>query len=182
MEPTELTTERLLLRPFRLSDVDDVYAYASDEAWGQYLFAVPAPYTRQDAVSFVARTVLQDWEQRPAFAIQLGAQVVGGINLRIRPEQKVAEFGYSIARPHWGKGLVAEAASAVIDWGFQSYDIAKIYALADARNHQSIRVMEKLGMQREGLLRQNRYYRGEQVDEVLCSLLRKEWQAQRGGG
>ena len=56
-EPTELRTERLLLRPYTLADVDDVYAYAKDETWGRFL-PVPVPYTYRDAEEYVARSVL----------------------------------------------------------------------------------------------------------------------------
>lgn len=73
---------------------------------------------------------------------------------------------------------IPEAARAVIEWAFQSYDIAKVFARADARNTQSFRVMEKLGMQREGQLRKHRHFRGEQVDEVVYGVLREEWPGQ----
>ena len=60
-EGIELRTDRLLLRPFRLTDVDDVYAYASDPAWGKYL-PVPQPYEYRDAELWAAQSVLADWE------------------------------------------------------------------------------------------------------------------------
>ena len=70
-ERVELRTERLLLRPFEFGDVDDVASYASDSEVGRYL-PLPQPYTRDDAVEFIAREVLAEWSTRPTFAIVLG--------------------------------------------------------------------------------------------------------------
>ena len=79
MEPTELRTKRLLLRPWRLSDVDDVFAYASDVDWGRYL-PVPQPYLRRDAEEFVARAVLASWDQEPKLAMVFEDRAVGGVD------------------------------------------------------------------------------------------------------
>ncbi len=175
----ELRTERLLLRPFALTDIHDVLAYAADEEWGRYL-PVPRPYTRRDAEEFVAQAVLAVWEREPQFAVVMNARVVGGIALRVDSSNQLGELGYSIARKHWGNGLTPEVARAVIDWGFRAFDLAKVYARADVRNRRSWRVMEKLGMQREALLRAHRLERGERTDEVWYALLRQEWEAQAG--
>ena len=173
----ELKTERLLLRPFMLEDVDDVFEYARDPEWAEYLLLrIPQPYTREDAEEFLARAVLTSWGTNPLFAIVLDSTVIGGINLRIRPEDEIAGLGYGIARTHWGKGLVPEAARAVIGWGFKQYGLTKIYATADLRNKRSQRVMEKLGMTREGVLRSHRKGREGRVDEVYYGLLRQEWE------
>jgi RimJ/RimL family protein N-acetyltransferase len=175
MEAVELRTKRLLLRPFTLADVDDVLRYASDKEWRRYLLAAPDVYTREDAERFVSQAVQTSWETRPVFAIEHGGSVIGGINLRIKGDHKRAELGYSIAREHWGQGMTVEAARAVVDWAFGAYGLLKVFAKADSRNVQSIRVMEKLGMTREGQLREHRLFRGEAVDEVLYGLLLAEW-------
>lgn len=176
-EKIELKTERLLLRPFRLGDVDDVFEYARDPEWAKYLLLrIPQPYSREDAEEFLAGAVLTSWDTNPLFAIMLDSTVIGGINLRIRPADEIAGLGYGIARTHWGKGLVPEAALAVIGWGFKQYGLTKIYATADPRNKRSHRVMEKLGMTREGVLRSHRKGREARVDEVYYGLLREEWE------
>ena len=84
-------------------------------------------------------------------------------------------WGYSIARPLWGRGLTTEAARAVIDYGFQSMGLARIYSFANIENEGSWRVMEKLGMKREGIMRSNRLVRDERVDDVFYAVLREEW-------
>ena len=85
-------------------------------------------------------------------------------------------MGYVLGRPQWGRGLMPEAARAVMDWGFERYGLHKIRAQADLRNRRSWRVMEKLGMTREGVLRGNGKLRDEHVDEVYYGILRDEWE------
>ena len=178
-EPVELKTQRLLLRPFRLEDVGDAFATSSDNEWSRYLPSTPRPYTRRDAEEFVARQVLAPWDTWPRFAIVLGANVVGGIGLSVDQTHEIAGLDYAIDREHWGKGLMPEAARAVIGWAFKEYRIAKIYAWADARNAQSHRVMEKVGMTREGVLRSHRKGRETRVDQVYYGILREEWETSR---
>ena len=168
MEPTELRTKRLLLRPWRLSDVDDVFAYASDVDWGRYLPA-PQPYLRRDAVEFVARAVLTSWDQEPTLAMVFEDRAAGGVNLDLDLRHRTAELGYSVAKDLWGLGLVPEAAKALLDWGFQSFPIEKVFARADARNRQSVRVMEKCGMKQEAFLRKHHHFRGERIDEIWAA-------------
>ena len=173
----EMRTERLLLRPFRLTDVDDVYAYASDPQWGRFL-PVPDPYLRKHAEEFVARTVIEPYDM-PTFAITLEDSVIGGINVRVDVAKKTAEMGYSISRMHWGKGLMVEAATAVIDWAFSEFELFKVGARADLENRQSWRVMEKLGMTREGVLRSATASLANpcrREDTVHYGVLREEWE------
>ncbi len=172
-----IKTDRLILRMFSLVDVEDVLSYASDPEWARFL-PVPQPYTRADAEKFVAGQVLQDRKTRLCWAIEHAGSVIGGINIGFDFDNRVGEMGYSIARCFWGKGLTTEAAGAVIDESFSVYpDLNRIRACADERNVGSIRVMEKLGMVREGVLRQDVYLRGEFKNMVWCGLLRDEWEA-----
>ena len=127
----EIRTERLLLRPHRLEDVDDILEFATDPDWGRYLWAVPMPYRREHAVEFVARRILADWDERPLWAVVLEGKVVGAVGLEID--------------------------------------------VADVRNAPSLRVLEKLGMTREGMLRSHFLVRDERIDAVCHGVLREEW-------
>ncbi|MCY3505281.1 MAG: GNAT family N-acetyltransferase [Chloroflexi bacterium] len=171
--PPELRTPRLLLRPFRMADVDDVFAYASDPEWGRFL-SVPAPYTPRDAEEFVARTVVTGPDENLRWAVVHEGRVSGLVDLTPRPAG-VAELGIALARPLWGQGLITEAAAAVLTHGFESMGLVRIFGYAVSANAASLRVMEKLGMQREGVLRRHRQIHGEYVDDVFCSILREEW-------
>ena len=145
-----LRTDRLLLRPFDISDVDDAWAYAADPEVARFR-PLPDPYTRNDALDFVNRQIRTDWSANPEFAIALGQRVIGGISLHVNPEHETAELGYLLGRHWWGQGIATEAARAVVEWGFKRFKLHKVYARAHVCNKGSWRVMEKLGMTREAI-------------------------------
>jgi RimJ/RimL family protein N-acetyltransferase len=171
--PPTLVTPRLTLRPWSLADIDDMLSYAADREWNRFL-GLPEPYTRAAAAAFVARAVLTDWTRQPEFAIVHDGHAVGGVTLRIAADGKVAELGYSIARPLWGQGYMTEAAQAVVAWALEEYGLRRIWADAVTANFGSTRVMEKLGMQREAVLRGHFLLRGERVDFAWYGALRHE--------
>ena len=173
MTPTTLRTARLVLRPWRLTDVDDVVRYMDDD-FSRFL-PIPRPYTRAHAEQFVASRVLESWDSNPVFAIELAGQVIGDINVRLSREHARGECGWGIGSAHWGQGLTTEAAAAVVAWAFATLELRKIEATADAENAGSWRVMEKLGMKREGLLRSHRVLRGERRDVVVYGLMRDDF-------
>ena len=177
-KPIKLKTQRLLLRPFELSDASDVYEYAQDSDWASFL-PLPRPYTYRDAEEFVARSFLEDWDTHPHFAITLCGTVIGSINIRIDLRNSAAEIGYAIGRAYWGQGITVESASAALDWAFQEFNLARVCAKADLENRQSWRVMEKLGMQWEGITRSSGASArdpGGREDIVTYSILRDEWE------
>ena len=105
----ELTTPRLVLRPFRPGDVDDVFEYAKDPEWAEFLRdAAPQPYTRRNAEEFIAGRMMAPGSQF-SWAIGLERAVVGGITLRVDSKHERGEIGYSVGesplgvRPH-GRG------------------------------------------------------------------------------
>lgn len=172
-EPIELKTERLFLRPIRLQDVVDIYEYAQDEEWARYF----NPHTLNYVETFVSNAVMAPWDTSPRFSIMLNSTLIGGTGLTIDSENKRAELGYSLARDHWGKGYATEAIERVVRWGFEDLGLNKIFAHADGGNRRSWRVMEKLGMSREGVFRNHSIVRGELRNDVYYGLLREEWLA-----
>jgi RimJ/RimL family protein N-acetyltransferase len=125
-----------------------------------------------------SRLTLRGWQfvRRPSWAIVLGGEVVGGISLRLDFPNRLGELGYSMARRACNKRYVTEAARAVIDPAFSAHeDLNRIRAFADVGNLASQRVMEKVGMTKEGVLRQNRVKRGAPLDEAWFGILRREW-------
>ncbi len=173
-----IRTQRLLLRPFSFSDTNDVLAYASDAEWSRFL-PVPNPYTLKDAEEFIARCILRDPDDNLRFAIEFNSSVIGGIDLRIEASIAVGSLHYSLSRNHWNQGLTTEAAQAVIDWGFAEFGLEKVYSWADIENIGSWRVMEKIGMIREGTLRSHGILRGVRQDYHYYGILRDEWERQR---
>ena len=177
--PPEIRTERLVLRPFGSGDVDDVVAFSRDPEWGRYL-EVPAPYSRRDAEEFIAGATLPGAAPKLRWAIVHEGHASGFVNLTSSP--RAAEIGCGIARPLWGRGLATEGVAAVLQYGFQTLGLDRIYAYAVVDNRASRRVMEKLGMRRERVLRRHRAIRGEYVDDVLYAILREEWSPPESAG
>ena len=172
--PLELKTERLLLRPFRPRDVDDAFEVASDPEWARYL---EGPQFRQDAERWVARQLLASWDTNPSWAIELSGRVIGNVALRIDETNESAEIKYAIGREHWGQGPAPEAVLVVMEWAYDERGLARIWARADVRNKRSWRVMEKLGMTREGVLRSHVRDRDGRANLAYYGLLREEWEA-----
>jgi ribosomal-protein-alanine N-acetyltransferase len=169
--PTVLHTQRLLLRPFEPGDVVDVLAYRNDPEFARFLSHIPQPFTRADAEAFVALNMAEPWDRSPTFAVVLAGRVIGTVNLELDPPTRSAMLGYAIGRPWWSQGLATEAARAVMDWGIESFRLARIWASTDARQIRSQRVLEKLGLTRRTLVLGHHTGRdGERIDEVLYAI------------
>lgn len=152
--PETLSTERLFLRVPRMEDARAIFeGWAQDPEVLRYL--TWRPHKSIDETESFVRSCLKAWENQARFPymITLGedGEVIGMIDPRIQASQM--GVGYGLARAHWGKGYMPEATRAVIDWAFQQPSIYRVYATTDVENIASQRVLEKAGMQREGLLR-----------------------------
>lgn len=176
-----LETKRLRLRPFRLEDRDDVHAYASDPMVSRFM--VWGPNTEADTDFFLGKAI-EAQERCPrndvSLAMELRAtgQTIGSIRLWVTDaDNRTAEIGYSLAQPHWRKGLTSEAAEALMTVGFEVLGLHRIYATCDMRNRGSWAVMRKLGMRREGLLRSERMVKGAWRDTYVYALTENEWAA-----
>ena len=93
-----------------------------------------------------------------------------------------AEVGYALARQHWRQGLMREVLSALFDYAFFTLNLGRLEADVDPRNTASSRLLEGLGFQREGYLRERWFVGGELQDALFYGLLRREWEARRGAG
>lgn len=190
----ELRTERLLLRPFTIDDVDDVLEYINDPEWAEFQVNIPPqPYTRKDAETLVEMFSNASYWQTghpglppfsngagllQIFAVVFEGKVIGEIVLNQRDydhHNERVELAYTLSRQHWNKGLMTEAARAVMNWAFQTYSFNRMYAWSDPRNIGSWRVLEKLGMKREGQLRSHLKWNGEFRDQLYFGILRTEW-------
>jgi RimJ/RimL family protein N-acetyltransferase len=175
--PTELRTARLLLRPPRADDLDAYVALTDDPEYSY--FGTRQTMDREATAQALARIIAAPWQRRAEFAIVMDGHVVGRVMLDVDRENRTAALGYGVAREHWGHGVASEAARATLDYAFEAFGVDKVWARADPRNGASVRVLEKLGMQREGLLRRHIIRYGERTDRVYYGLLREEWEAAR---
>jgi RimJ/RimL family protein N-acetyltransferase len=176
----ELLTERLRLREFCAADIAAVLAYQNDP---RYLQFYPWTHREADEVrNFVE--MLIDWqEERPRQRFQFaivprdGEELIGNCGVRIRdantPE---GDIGYELAPSHWGHGYATEAAHAVLRFAFEELRLHRVWAFVVSENTASLRVLEKLGMRREGHLRENQWFKGRYWDTLIYAMLEREWQ------
>jgi ribosomal-protein-alanine N-acetyltransferase len=168
-----LKTERLKLRPWRITDAEAVYDYAKrPEATRFMLFETHRSI--QDAVDFVASAPTNPFYGY-AVTIRDDDRAMGGCGLHPVVEHKKSELGYILHPDIWGDGYATEIVRELIRFGFEELHFQRIYARADERNIASWRVMEKAGMQREALLRHDMIIRGEPVDHYLYAILKSDW-------
>lgn len=155
MKPPEIIeTERLRLRPPVMDDAIAIFAaYAQDDEVTRYL--TWRPNKSVDDVREFLRCCGASWEQGRAFALAItGREDDRPIGMmELRPDQHRVELGYVLARPYWGLGLMTEAVRAVTAWALAQPDVHRVWAVCDVAHPASARVLEKAGMEREGLLR-----------------------------
>jgi [ribosomal protein S5]-alanine N-acetyltransferase len=153
-----IETARLVLRPFRTADADDVQRLAGEWAVADTTLNIPHPYEDGMAEKWISNH--RDWfeyGEQVVFAVTLKprGELIGCVGLKIEREDERAELGYWIGREYWGRGYCTEAARAVMDFGFEQLKLNRIEARHFVRNPASGRVMQKLGMTREGRLMQH---------------------------
>jgi len=113
------------------------------------------PHEGVEVTQLVLRRMVDAWAQGTRFAyVVVEAQTQQPVGMiELRPEEHQAEIGYVLARAYWGKGYMTEAARALTQWALSQPEIFRVYATTSVDNTRSQRVMEKIGMTREGLLR-----------------------------
>lgn len=174
----QLKTERLLLRPFTPKDAPIVQKLAGDKAIAATTINIPHPYTDGLAERWISTHKPRFRDSRGAiYAITLleNQQLMGSIGLVTVPDQKRAELGYWLGQPYWGRGYTTEAARELLRFGFTELGLNRIYANHFSRNPASGRVMQKIGMQYEGTMRQHIIKWDQFEDLKLYGILRNEW-------
>jgi RimJ/RimL family protein N-acetyltransferase len=154
--PEQISTERLLLRKPRMDDAPAVF-----DGWAKYpevtRFLTWHPHQSIEQSASLMKRSIDGWDGNENFRylleIKESGALAGMIELRLEKEPFKMSFGYTGAYAQWGKGYMTEAVRACIDWAFQQPAICRVYATADVENIPSQRVLEKAGLQREGLLR-----------------------------
>ena len=168
-----LSTDRLVLRKFRKDDAADVLAYGSDAETLKYLFW-DGVYTVGEALNDI---VGYYWAQPGIFAIELkeNKKCIGCIDLRMKPEYEKASFGYVLNRHYWNKGYMTEVLSALLKLCFEKLLLNRVEAEHFVGNEASGKVMEKCGMEFEGVGKQEVKAKGVFRDIVHYGITRERW-------
>ena len=173
-----IQSERVSLREFQAADFDAVHSYGSDLEVVQYM---PwGPSSEDETRDFLERgQTYAAADPRTGYELAVVQtstdRLIGGIGLHIDDEQAV--LGYCFARSAWGQGFATEAAGLILAFGFKTLAIHRIRAGYDSENAALARVLEKIGMRREGYLKHDCQIRGEWRDTIAFAILSDEWAA-----
>jgi [ribosomal protein S5]-alanine N-acetyltransferase len=165
-----------LVRRWRTTDAGPLVRHANDPAVARQLRdRFPHPYTASDAVAFLRMTAAE--RDASNLAIEVAGEAAGGIGFvqGTDVERYSAEIGYWLGAQYWGRGIMSEALALVTAYAFESRNLLRLYALPFADNAASVRVLEKAGYTREGLLRASAVKFGTPRDQLLYGVVNPAW-------
>lgn len=174
-----LKSERVNLREMVEKDWLDVHKYASQEKVCQY--QPWGPNSEQESEDFVKQVIFdakKEKRSRYVFAITLNenGKMIGAGEINIRDwNNRVGEIAYIINPDYWGLGYATEVGKVLIPFGFSQLHLHRIFATCDPRNIGSSRVLEKVGMTKEGRIREDLLIKDGWRDSLLYSILEMEW-------
>ena len=174
-----LETERLILRKFTIEDANDYFIFASDPSVTKLLRWGPHPnkeYTLQ-----YLQGVLKDYSQGEdgpwGIECKSTKKVIGSIHImQLNTYHKKAEIGFVLAQTQWKNGYMTEALNKVLEYSFTELSLNRIEALCIPENYAATKVLEKTGMQIEGLFRQYEFLKGNFVGVKSFSILKADYQ------
>jgi len=156
------------LRKWNEADLDSLVRYANNWNIAKCLTnGFPHPYTQEDGKKFLSKVVNDS--STKVFAIEVNGEAVGSIGIFPQTDvhEKSAEMGYWLAEEYWGQGIMTKAIQEIVEYGFQTFDIVRIFARPFSANFNSHRVLEKAGFTLEARLKKAIFKNGEFMDELI---------------
>jgi RimJ/RimL family protein N-acetyltransferase len=179
--PFPLETERLILRHFCDSDLEDFLAYRGDPVVAQYQ-GWEVPYDRQTGVAFIneMKNTLPGtpgkWFQA-AIELKSSKMLLGDCASHImEKDPRQAYIGITLARPNWGKGYGEEAVRCLLDYIFGELNLHRVVAECDVENTASANLLKRLGFRCEAHLVKNIWFKGGWGSEYHFAMLENEWE------
>lgn len=157
-----------ILRPWRSSDLDSLVKHADNYNVAKWLTnQFPHPYTYESGKGYI-EMVGKDNPTR-VFAIEIEGEAAGSIGIFPQTDihEKSAEIGYWLSEKYWRNGIMSSAVRDIVKYGFDTFDIVRIYAKPFSSNERSQRVLEKAGFALEARLKKALYKNGEFMDELI---------------
>lgn len=175
-----IETERLVLRHPQKTDADNLFILFSDSVAMRY--GSHEPWTERDAADAYIHAIELEFRERSRFrwaiTVPKDDRLIGTVTLMNWDRtNRHAEVGYMLAPAMWGKGYASEAVCGVLGLAFGCMQLHRVEAEVDPRNEASVRLLERLGFKREGLLRDRWFLYDEWCDSGLYGLLRKDFKA-----
>ncbi|HJN06580.1 MAG TPA: GNAT family N-acetyltransferase [Bacteroidales bacterium] len=162
---------RFKLRPWKSSDIEDLVGFANNPKIAANLTnQFPHPYYRKDAEDFIKKVLLHDPMQ--VFAIEVDGKAAGAIGVFPQTDIHIKnlELGYWLAEIYWGKGITTEAVQQVVEYGFKTFDVDRIFSRPFGTNLSSQKVLEKAGFKLEGKFEKAVYKNGKYLDELVYAI------------
>jgi RimJ/RimL family protein N-acetyltransferase len=173
-EPIRIQLTQCLLREWRRGDEPSLIRHANNKnVWLNVRDTFPYPYRQSDVRSWVRLASTEGLNQ--VFAIDVDGFVVGAIGIRPRDDvyALTAELGYWLGEEFWNRGIITEAVIAVTQYAFETLGMARVDAEVFEWNPASMRVLEKAGFVREGVLRKSAYKNRQIIDQILYAKVRE---------
>lgn len=172
-----ITTQRLILRPFLATDLDDVFEYCSSPNVGPN--AGWKPHESIEESRIILHNLFMRTDGILAIVEKFSGKVIGSIGLVAdtkRQNSKARMLGYALSENYWGKGYTTEAADAIIAYGFNNLYLDLISVYCYPFNYRSHRVIEKCGFKFDGVqLQAEKLYDGHIYDNLCFSLTKEEY-------
>lgn len=159
-----------IVRDWRDGDRDSLLRFANNRrVWRNLKDRFPHPYGEAEADAWLA--LAREHPERTGWAIEVDGLAVGGIGLKPGEDvyAKSANIGYWLGEPYWGRGIMTDAVRAVSGHALSQLGFARVEATVYEWNPASMRVLEKCGFAREGVMRKSIYKDGHLIDCVLYS-------------
>ena len=180
---TPIHTERLLLRPPRASDAAHLAARRSDPEVARYQNWI-APYPLERAEAMIAELMQLDGPTNDEWwmltvADPSDVEVFGDLVVHVTQQGRTAEIGYTLAREAWGNGYAVEAATALVEYLFETMGVTRIEAMLHPDNPASAMVLERVGLLFEGHTRSSFWIGDDNSDDWIYGMTRPDWEAWR---
>jgi [ribosomal protein S5]-alanine N-acetyltransferase len=162
------------LRPWTSEDLPSLVRFANNPNIAKFMTNQFAhPYTQENGRMFI--DFAQKGNPTHIFAIEIDGKASGGIGLHPQADIqcKNAELGYWLAEPYWGHGIITKAISEIVEYGFKTFDIDRIYARPFGNNIASQKVLEKAGFTLEARFKNTYFKNGEYLDELVYAIRKK---------
>lgn len=173
-----LYTDRLLLRPFELSDAKQTQQLAGNKLIAETTLLIPHPYpdgAAEEWISTHAEKSERGIEYVYAVTLKESFELIGAIGIVINKMFNSGETGYWVGVPYWNKGYITEALGALINFAFTELKLNKVYAFHLSHNLASGKVMTKNGMQKEGYFRKHIFKDKKYHDAVFYGILKEDY-------
>jgi RimJ/RimL family protein N-acetyltransferase len=172
-QPPHFSTPRLRLRPFQSQDLSLLQRYAVREDFWRFLPL--EPQTPESVKSFLDQRLTETWGEGGFHcAVELIGpdHLIGTARVSVRDAANLSgDIGYGLDSDYYGHGYMTEAVRRIVEIGIRELALHRVWATADVENTASWRLMERIGMRREGLLCQHKHVRGEWRDSYLYARL-----------